>query len=224
MAGVAVTIDGRVEVELGAINCSALREACAAHAASPLAISPNASHVSPRCNRMRARPKCSTGYTRQESMSSHAPDQISRRSWRAAVISLLIAASATISAALLIAVQGQAANAPRIFNQLDSGWMVRSGRVETDRLVLRPAASSTGLALHPIDSSTFTLQARVTLAPAQGAAGLIVQADDPDHFSAFLISNDGYFRVSDYRNGAWIDRAAWRAWPHLHRAGRRWIG
>ena len=54
---------------------------------------------------------------------------------------------------------------------------------------------------------------------AQGAAGLIVRADDPDHFSAFLISGDGYFRVSDYRSGAWIDRAAWRAWPHIRRDG-----
>jgi hypothetical protein len=44
-------------------------------------------------------------------MSSHAPDQISRRPWRAAVVSLLLAASATISAALLIAAQGQAADA-----------------------------------------------------------------------------------------------------------------
>jgi hypothetical protein len=59
----------------------------------------------------------------------------------------------------------------------------------------------------------------VAYVPAQGAAGLIVQADDANHFSAFLISGDGYFRVSDYRNGVWIDRAAWRAWPHIQRDG-----
>ena len=97
--------------------------------------------------------------------------------------------------------------------------MIRSGSAESDRLVLRPAAGSIGLALRPIDSATFTLQARVTFVPPQGAAGLIVQAADPDHFSAFLISGDGYFRVSDYRNGVWIDRAAWRAWPHIRRDG-----
>jgi hypothetical protein len=73
--------------------------------------------------------------------------------------------------------------------------------------------------LHPIDSSPFTLQARIELSPAQGSGGLIVQADDPDHFTAFLISDDGYFRVSDYRNGAWRDRAAWRVWPHIRREG-----
>ncbi|HTP09867.1 MAG TPA: hypothetical protein VMP08_16535, partial [Anaerolineae bacterium] len=81
------------------------------------------------------------------------------------------------------------------------------------------SANSIGLALHPIDSSSFTLQARVAFDATQGSGGLIVQADDPDHFTAFLISSDGYFRVSDYRNGVWIDRAAWRAWPHIQHDG-----
>ena len=42
-----------------------------------------------------------------------------------------------------------------------------------------------------------------------------------NHFTAFLISGDGYFRVSDYRNGVWIDRVPWRAWPHIRRDGTR---
>ncbi len=152
-------------------------------------------------------------------MSRHFSGPIGRRSWRVAVASPVIAASAALIAALLIAVQGQVTRASLIFNSLDSGWVIRSGSSKSDQLVLRPAAGSIGLALRPIDSSTFTLQTRVALVPSQGAAGIIVQADDVDHFSAFLISGDGYFRVSDYRNGVWIDRATWRAWPHIHRDG-----
>jgi hypothetical protein len=152
-------------------------------------------------------------------MSRQFSRPINRRSWRVAVASPVIAASAALIAALLIAAQGQATSASLAFAPFDSGWVIRSGSAKSNLLVLRPAAGSIGLALRPIGSSTFTLQTRVAFAPSQGAAGLIVQADDADHFSAFLISGDGYFRVSDYRNGVWIDRAAWRAWPHIHRDG-----
>ena len=151
-------------------------------------------------------------------MSRHAPE-VSPRSWRIAVISWVIVVSAVIIAALLIASQSQTFNTSLIFDRLDGQWTIRSGRAEADRVVLRSTANSIGLALHPIDSSPFTLQARVDFASSQGSGGLIVQADDPDHLTAFLISNDGYFRVSDYRNGAWIDRAAWRTWPHIKRDG-----
>ena len=152
-------------------------------------------------------------------MSRHLSGPIGHRSWRVAVVSPVIAASAALIVALLIAVQGQTTRASLAFDPLDSGWVIRSGISESNQLVLRPAAGSIGLALRPIDSSTFTLQMRAAFVPPQGATGLIVQADDVDHFSAFLISGDGYFRVSDYRNGVWIDRAAWRAWPHIHRDG-----
>ena len=152
-------------------------------------------------------------------MSRQSSGPISRRSWRVAVASPVIAASAALIAALLIAAQGQATRASLAFVPLDNGWLIQSGSLESDQLVLRPAAGSIGLALRPIDSSSFTVQTRVAFVPSQGAAGLIVQADDADHFSAFLISGDGYFHVSDYRNGVWIDRAAWHAWPHIHRDG-----
>ncbi len=99
----------------------------------------------------------------------------------------------------------------------------RSDRAQRtpDRLVLNPAADAIGVALRPIDPQPigFTLQTRVTFNQPTGAAGLIVQAADADHFVALLISPDGYFRLSDYRNGVWIDRVAWRAWPHIRRAG-----
>jgi hypothetical protein len=152
-------------------------------------------------------------------MSRCAPDQISRLSWRLAAAGLMFVSSAVIIAALLISWQGQARTAALTPVRSDEQWAIRAGRAEADGLTLQPAARSLGLALHPIESPAFTLQTRVAFNSPQGAAGLIVQADDLDHFSAFLISGDGYFRVSDYRNGAWIDRAAWRAWPHIRRAG-----
>jgi hypothetical protein len=151
-------------------------------------------------------------------MSRYVPEQVGRSAWRAAIIGLLAVAGATISATLIIASQGQAHDATLTLDRFTDQWEIRSGRVEADRLVLRPATGSIGLALRPIDSAAFTLQSRVEFDSPQGAAGLIVQAEDADHFTAFLISGDGYFRVSDYRNGAWIDRAAWRAWPHIRRA------
>jgi hypothetical protein len=151
-------------------------------------------------------------------MSRYVPE-ISPRSWRFAVVTLVMVAGAVLIVALLIANLRRAIDAALIFDRFDEQWTIRSGRAEADRLVLQPAAGSIGLALHPIASSAFTLQAGVALTSTQGAAGLIVQADDFDHFSAFLISGDGYFRVGDYRNGAWIDRAAWRAWPHIRRDG-----
>ncbi len=151
-------------------------------------------------------------------MSRLAPE-ISRSSWRAAVAGLLIMTGIVIGVASIVVAQGQASGSSLIFDRLDEYWTIQSGSAEADRLVLQPAAGSIGLALRSIVSSTFTLQARVTFDPPQGAAGLIVQADDANHFRAFLISGDGYFRVSDYGNGAWIDRAAWRAWPHIRQDG-----
>ncbi len=151
-------------------------------------------------------------------MSRHSPE-VGPIAWRAAIAGLFSVTGAAIVVALLIGAQGQAINASLSFDRLDERWTIRSGRMEADQLVLQPADSSIGLALRSIDSATFTLQARVAFNSPPGAAGLIVQADDADHFTAFLISGDGYFRVSDYRNGVWIDRAAWRAWPHIQRAG-----
>jgi hypothetical protein len=151
-------------------------------------------------------------------MSRHIPE-VSLRAWRVAVLSMVILTSAVISAALLLASQSQAINTALIAQPIDEQWQIRSGRTEADRLVLAPAANSIGTALHPIDPAPFTLQAQVDLMNPSGSGGLIVQADDADHFTAFLISRDGYFRVGDYRNGVWIDRATWRAWPHIRRDG-----
>ncbi len=152
-------------------------------------------------------------------MSRYAPNRISLLSWRLAIAGLISMTGAVIIAALLISRQGQALQAVLTPAHVDEHWAIRSGRMEADRLVLQPAAHAVALALRPIEPAAFVLQARVAFNSPQGAAGLIVQSDDLDHFSAFLISGDGYFRVSDYRNGAWNDRAAWRAWPHIRRDG-----
>ena len=152
-------------------------------------------------------------------MSRYVPDQISFFSWRMAIAGLISVTGAVITAALVISWQGRALNATLTPARVDEHWAIRSGSVEADQLVLQPAAHSIGWALRPIESAAFVLQARVAFNSPQGAAGLIVQSDDLGRFSAFLISGDGYFRVSDYRNGAWIDRVAWRAWPHIRRDG-----
>jgi hypothetical protein len=138
--------------------------------------------------------------------------------WRTAWISLIIVVGLTVVSALWIADQDEANRSALVPERFDERWQIRSG-TRADRLVLNPTALAIGVALRPIATQPtgFTLQTRVTFNQPTGAAGLIVQADDADHFVAFLISPDGYFRLSDYRNGTWIDRVPWRAWPHIRR-------
>jgi hypothetical protein len=155
-------------------------------------------------------------------MSRQAPHPVSLFAWRAAWLSLIIVLSVTVASALLIAYHGEADRSTLTPDRVDERWQIRSGVATPDRLVLKPTAEeSIGVALRPIDPQPdgFTLQTRVTFDQPAGAAGLIVQAADADHFVGFLISADGYFRLSDYRNGAWIDRVPWTAWPHIQRDG-----
>jgi hypothetical protein len=152
-------------------------------------------------------------------MSRHDAAQISLRSWRGALAALFIVTSTVLGATLLVAQQGHTLDTRLAADRLDAKWEIQSGHKESDRLMLNPAAGSIGLALHSVESMAFTLQARVVSNQPRGSSGLIVRADSAEHFTAFMISGDGYFRVSDYRNGAWIDRAAWRAWPHIRRDG-----
>jgi len=154
-------------------------------------------------------------------MSRQAPHPVSLFAWRAAWISLIGVLSVTVIIALMIAYQGEAARSALRPDRFDEHWQIRSGAATPDRLVLNPTADAIGVALRPIDpqSTGFTLQTRVTFDQPTSAAGLIVQADDADHFVAFLISADGYFRLSDYRNGMWIDRVPWTTWPHIRTDG-----
>ena len=154
-------------------------------------------------------------------MSRQAPHPVSLLAWRAAWISLIGVLSVTIIIALMIAYQGEAGRSALTPDRFDERWQIRSGTATSDRLVLNPAANVIGVALRPIDPQPngFTLQTRVSFDRPTGAAGLIVQADDADHFVAFLVSADGYFRVSDYRNGVWIDQVPWTTWPHIRRDG-----
>jgi hypothetical protein len=141
--------------------------------------------------------------------------------WRAAWISLLVVLSSTAVIALWIAHQGETGRSALTPDRFDERWQIRSGAATTDRLVLNPTAQAPGVALRPIavTNNSFTVQTRATFNQPTGAAGLIVQAADTDHFTAFIISTDGYFRLSDYRNGVWIDRVPWRTWPHIRRDG-----
>jgi hypothetical protein len=152
-------------------------------------------------------------------MSRYASAQkISLLAWRVALAGLIGVTGAVLAAALLISRQGQALSTTLIPARI-ADWAIQAGRVDGDRLVLQPAPHSIAMALRPIEPAAFVLQARVAFNSPRGAAGLIVQSADVNHFSAFLVSGDGYFRVSDYRDGVWIDRTAWRAWPHIRRDG-----
>jgi hypothetical protein len=145
--------------------------------------------------------------------------RIAPQTWRIAQISLIVVLSVTALTALWIVRRGDEVRAALILDRFDEHWQIRSGVAQPDRLDLRPTAQSIGVALRPLAASLdgFTLQTRATFEQAAGAAGLIVQADDADHFTAFIISADGYFRLSDYRNGVWVDRVPWRTWPHVRR-------
>jgi hypothetical protein len=138
-------------------------------------------------------------------------DQVSRRVWRL-TIGLLIGVSAiTISLAFIIAASGQPSTRSMLWAGFDDQWSITSGAIAHDRLQLRPI----GVALRPIDSSAFAFEAR--LVDNESSAGLIVEARDERSFVAFLLSRDGYFSLGEMRDGAWIDRVTWRAWPHVRR-------
>ena len=149
------------------------------------------------------------------------PASVTLLAWRAAWVSLIVMLSLTVVLALLIAYLGEETQAALTAYRFDERWQIRSGTVEAERLTLHPTAQAISVALRPIDviNGRFTVQARATFDQPTGAAGIIVQADDADHFVAFVISADGYFRLSDYRNGLWIDRVPWRTWPHIRRDG-----
>ena len=152
-------------------------------------------------------------------MSSQTSEWISPRVWRFTLGSGVALALAILLSVLFIVLQGQSSRATWTGAPFDRQWTIQAGTLGSDRIVLRPMASSISVALHPIATGNFGLQARVTFNTPKSSAGLIVQAADVNHFSAFLISGDGYFRFGDFRNGAWTDRVAWRAWPPIRRDG-----
>lgn len=148
-------------------------------------------------------------------MSSQLANAVSPGLWRSAVVGLGAAIGLTLLAAGLIARSASPIDPVRF----DDRWQIQSGLLESGQLVLKPAVrfASIALALHPIESMTYTLQARVTIDPGQAAAGLIVHAENSSHFLAFLISDDGYFALGEMRDGVWIERVPWRTWPHIRR-------
>jgi hypothetical protein len=149
------------------------------------------------------------------------PHAVSLLAWRTAWISLISVLGVTVVVGLWIAYQGEETRSTLTPDRFDERWQIRSGAATPERLALNPTADSIGVALRPIEphANSFTLQTRAQFNQPTGAAGLIVQADDADHFVAFLISADGYFRLSAYRNGVWIDRVPWTTWPHIRKDG-----
>lgn len=147
------------------------------------------------------------------------PDQsVSITAWRLAILALCGVVASTALVTALIAARGAPPAPPQALLDHPEAWLIQSGSLDHGVLVLRPATNTPGVALHSIASLTFTLQSRLQIASTHTAAGLIFDAQAADHFSAFLISPDGYFMLGDYRAGVWRERAPWRAWPHIHRA------
>ncbi len=144
-------------------------------------------------------------------------ESVSPRVWRWAIGGLLGSGLAITLVVIFIFIGGAPPLQPMLLAGFDDRWSIQSGTIQADRLQLRSGPNSIGLALHPIDSSAFTFEARLTIGDSDAAAGLIVNAIDAQHFTAFLISRDGYFSVTDFAAGRWIDRVAWREWPHVRR-------
>jgi hypothetical protein len=136
--------------------------------------------------------------------------------WRLAVAALAGALLVTALLAGAIMLHG-APPTPRDLLLDASTWTIDHGTLDRDHVQLRPASNLIGTALYPIESPTFTFQSRIQIDQAGVAAGLIYAAQDANHFSAFLISPDGYFTLSDYAAGVWQERVSWRTWPHIRR-------
>jgi hypothetical protein len=138
---------------------------------------------------------------------------VSARLWRLTAIGLLITFGGVIGLGLSIA-SGLAPRANQtVLTGFDDRWSIESGAIDAGRLELHPI----GLALHPIEATDFTFQARVAANDPVIGTGLIIRARDRDNFVAFLISGDGYFSLGEMRAGVWLDRNPWRAWPHVRR-------
>jgi hypothetical protein len=138
-------------------------------------------------------------------------NHVSSRVWRLTISLLIVASAITVSLAFIIAAGGQLPARSLAWAGFDDHWSITSGAIDHDRLQLK----SIGVALRPIDLSAFAFEVR--LVDNGSSAGLIVKARDEHNFVAFLLSRDGYFSLGEMRDGAWIDRVTWRAWPHVRR-------
>jgi hypothetical protein len=145
---------------------------------------------------------------------------VSTRTWRITLVALIATIAIPILIAIWIAAQGSATAQNELWRGFDDRWSINSGSIVDDQWQVQLIANSIGLALHPVDLSAFTFQARVSTSDPNLATGLIINAQDTNNFTAFLISGDGYISLREKRLGQWIDRAAWRTWPHVRLDGQ----
>ncbi len=139
---------------------------------------------------------------------------VSTRTWRSTLFIFIASIALPVLIAVLIA-----SRQPEKFLWIDfdDRWSINSGTIDHDRWQVQIISSTIGLAVHPIDRSAFAFQARVTSSETSIATGVLVNYQDQMNFTAFLISNDGYFSVKEMKAGQWIDLAQWQTWPHVKR-------
>jgi hypothetical protein len=142
---------------------------------------------------------------------------VSIRAWRVTLALLSAISMISVSIAVVIAAHGTPTGNEILWNGFDPRWSINSGSIAGDQWLLRPTTNSIGLAVHPINSQTFSFQARMTTDSPNLAVGLAINIQDDRNFIAFLISGDGYMSLREMRNDQWIDREPWRTWPHVQR-------
>ncbi len=150
-------------------------------------------------------------------VSNFGAPRVGNLTWRFALLALGSVVILTCAISGAIYARGLP-SAPLQHLIAPADWSIRDGVLEDGTIILRPTVNSIGLALHPIDFPTYTLQLRTQVLTSTLAVGVIYAAQAADHFSAFLINPDGYFALSDYSNGAWHVREPWRMWPPIRRA------
>ncbi len=142
-------------------------------------------------------------------------ETVSPGRWRLTTELLIGVIVVTFGLAFGIARGNAPANEQLLLNGFDDHWSITAGAISAGRLELR----ANGLALHPIDTSAYSFEAHVIVSGVS-AAGLLVNVDDQHNGIVFVISSDGYFKVSEVRDGQWLDRAGWREWPHVRRGAQ----
>src|SRR5450759_157206 len=146
--------------------------------------------------------------------------RVAKRTWHITLIILFMSVAIPLSTAIIIATHDTPSSDQIIWRGFDDRWSINAGSIVDDQWQVQLITNSSGLALHPIELSAFTFQARVSTSDPNLATGLIINAQDTNNFTAFLISGDGYISLREKRLGQWIDRAAWRTWPHVRRDGQ----
>ena len=146
--------------------------------------------------------------------------RVAQRTWYITLIICIMTVAVPLSTAIIIASRGTPAPDQIIWRGFDDRWSINAGSIDGDQWHVQLITNSIGLALHPIGLAAFTFQVRISTSDPNAATGLIINAQDSNNFTAFLISGDGYISLREKRSGQWIDREPWRTWPHVRRDGQ----